>query len=591
MADNIQISDLKFDEIKNSLVNYLRTTTTFKDYDFEGSGIRTLIDLLAYNTFYYAFYSNMIANEMFLNSAKLESSLVSLTKPLGYVLINSTSAYSNVKLDNLNAGFDNISAFSKFSSFDANGTLYYFYNIKDVKIERVVNGETINYETNYFPIYEGKYLVYRQQVSVDLVKQQFFLSGLEIDPRTIVLETLNDGSTYDRWENYLVNTDVVIGPTSKVFFIERKNNGYEVLFGKQSETEESFSSIGRQIQEGETVLVSYLVSSGENANGIFSFNLSSDASGNNVKNENTQTITLFASKSGRSTPNLENVRFFAPKTFARQNRLVTKGDYYAILNELGYGEGSDPDFDFKVFGGEEATPPYYGRIFVSILDLNPTDPEDYTETNQINEVMAVLKSKSVVGILPEYIPPVEVKVKLEINASIPGVPTSVLNERTNSLRNAIITRYSTKKYNNDIIEEEIKDLARSAATGIIIRDEGIYLYATLPVEMSLNQQKILNFKNQIATNNFSVVANLTNFDIKSFQGQLFKYDKSTQQSISDTPVGEVDYDTGIVTLYRNLGVNETFTVKISCRDDNFYAKDEFIAYIQDSDLTIRITNT
>lgn len=591
MADNIQISDLKFDEIKNSLVNYLRTTTTFKDYDFEGSGIRTLIDLLAYNTFYYAFYSNMIANEMFLNSAKLESSLVSLTKPLGYVLINSTSAYSNVRLDNLNAGFDNISAFSKFSSFDANGTLYYFYNIKDVKIERVVNGETINYETNYFPIYEGKYLVYRQQVSVDLVKQQFFLSGLEVDPRTIVLETLNDGSTYDRWENYLVNTDVVIGPTSKVFFIERKNNGYEVLFGKQSETEESFSSIGRQIQEGETVLVSYLVSSGENANGIFSFNLSSDASGNNVKNENTQTITLFASKSGRSTPNLENVRFFAPKTFARQNRLVTKGDYYAILNELGYGEGSDPDFDFKVFGGEEATPPYYGRIFVSILDLNPTDPEDYTETNQINEVMAVLKSKSVVGILPEYIPPVEVKVKLEINASIPGVPTSVLNERTNSLRNAIIKRYSTKKYNNDIIEEEIKDLARSAATGIIIRDEGIYLYATLPVEMSLNQQKILNFKNQIATNNFSVVANLTNFDIKSFQGQLFKYDKSTQQSISDTPVGEVDYDTGIVTLYRNLGVNETFTVKISCRDDNFYAKDEFIAYIQDSDLTIRITNT
>lgn len=589
----IQISDLKFDSIKASLVSYMKSKDIFKDYDFEGSAMRTLIDLLAYNTFYYGYYSNMIANEMFLDTAKLEDSLISLTKPLGYLLSNSASSYASVRVTNLSGNGDKISAFSKFFGYDSTGNRFDFYNLRDVPINLNVTGQSSSYDTNFFTVYESKYLTYRQQVDVNFDRQEVLLVGVEIDPKTIVVEVENDG-VIERWENYLTNPDLITGPESKIFFLERKRNGYMILFGKMSETDESFSSVGKQISDGDVVLVSYLTSSGEIANNINTMNFESDINGANIITQNTDTVTLFSTKNGRSSPDLDSVRFFAPKSFASQNRLVTKGDYYAVLNQLGYGSGSNPDFDFKVFGGEEATPPYYGRVFVSIIDLNPENLQDFTEINQINEVMGVLKSKSVVTVLPEYIPPLEIPMKIIMNAVLPGASQNTISSRVVAIKNALETAYTTKKFNTDFIEEQIKDIVRATSPGIQISDNGVYLYSEIETTMA-GENKIINLKNPISTFDLgNIQISWTDSNIRDVytDKKLYKYSKENDELISPpTPVGEVDYDAGIITLYQILGVNTIpFKVQVRARDDNFYAKDEFVLYLPPSSLSLTINS-
>ena len=593
MADQqIQISDLKFDSIKTSLVSYMKSKDIFKDYDFEGSAIRTLIDLLAYNTFYYGYYSNMIANEMFLDTAKLEDSLISLTKPLGYLLSNSASSYTNVRMTNLSGTTDKISAFSKFFGYDSTGNRFDFYNIRDIPVKNIITGQASSFGTDFFAVYESKYLTYRQQVDVDFNKQEVLLVGKEIDPRTIVVEVENDG-VIERWENYLVNPDLITGPESKIFFLERKRNGYMVLFGKMSETDESFSSVGKQIGDGDTVLISFLTSSGDISNNINTMNFESDISGASVATTTLDVVTLFPTKNGRSTPDLDAVRFFAPKSFASQNRLVTKGDYYAILNQLGYGSGNDPDFDFKVFGGEEATPPYYGRVFVSIIDLNPQDLQDFTEINQINEVMSVLKSKSVVTVLPEYVSPVEIPMKLTITAIISGASQSTISSRLTLIKNALNNAYGIKKFNTNFIEEDIKDVIRSVSPGIIINDNNIALYSEYETTKG-GENKIINIKNPISTFDLgNVQISWTDSNVRDVyeNKKLYRYDKNNDELISTDAVGEVDYEQGIITLYQNLGANPSpFKIQVRARDDVFYAKDEFIAYLPPSNLSLTINS-
>lgn len=596
MENEIQISDLKFDSIRESLISYMKTKDSFKDYDFKGSAISTLIDLLAYNTFYYGYYANMVANEMFLDTAKLEDSLISLTKPLGYVLTNSKSAYTNVRLSNLN-GVDYISEFSTFRGYDANGNIFYFFNLNEVQVNTVITGETTTYETDFFPVYESKFLIFEQQVEVDLDSQQFLISGIEVDPTTIVIDVIEqEDRVKRRWDNYLANNDLITGPNSRLFFIERKKNGYMVLFGKNSESEESFASVGKQIQQGDVVLISYLTASGEIANNISNIEFISDNGGNDVLNPNTQTVTLFATKNGRSSPNLDSVRFFAPKNFASQNRLVTKNDYYAILNELGYGSGGNPDFDFKVFGGEEATPPTYGRVFVSILDLNPQDLQNFTEINQINEIMSILKSKSVVTILPEYMPPTEIPMKIIANCSMPGFPQSTINASLTVVKNALLSAYGTKKFNNNILEQQIKDIIRRSVSGIVVLDAGVFVYAKPIVKMTSGEIKTINLKNPINTNvEGNVRIEWTDSKIRDVYSskKLFKYNKNNEtQLISSDPVGEVNYEQGIITLYPQIGPNENqFEIEVRCKDDNFYAKDEFVLSTPISNIQVSITQT
>lgn len=603
MADKFQISDLTFDGIRTSLLNYLRTTDVFKDYDFEGSALRTLVDLLTYNTFYYGFYSNMIANEMFLDTAQLEKSMISLTKPLGYVVTSTAASTSTISLNNVNQNSNGLSYFSTFKGFDQNGSPYFFYNIDHIPIDTVIIGNVVTGKTKYFPIYEGKSRIFRQTIEIDLDTQTIFLEGKEIDPRTIVVEIAYEGGEYERLINYYTEPDAILDSTSKVFFIERKNNGYNLIFSKQSENDVNSGELGRPIGSTDDVRVSYLISSGSNSNSIGSFEFVSDSLGSQVQrqNETVEVIPLISSYGGRNEANLDTIRFFAPKTFAAQNRLVTKGDYYSLLNELGYSTNENPDFDFKVFGGEEATPRYFGRVFISILRLNPL-PGDISELNEVNRLLSIAKNKSVVTVLPEYIPPLEIDVRLVINAILPGATPSVINSRRTSIINSLMSRYGQKKYNNNFTTDEIKDIVRSSAPGISINDEDIFIFASIQIASSTPAQiRRINFKNKIST---SPIANVeitftgdtTQIVRDIFQTKkLYLYRTDTNSLLSDVPVGDIDYDNGYITLYQNLPqLPSPFIITAKTIDSLslnaiFSAKDEFVAYLKEENLQVNIS--
>lgn len=581
MANNIQISDLTFDGIRSSLVNYLKQQDTFTDYNFEGSGIRTLLDLLAYNTFYYAYYANMMANEMFLDTAKLENSMISLTKPLGYVVSSYTSAKATVRLNNVNSTISSLSPFSVFRGTDISGRPYFFYNTRSIPTG--VNASSPGtYRTDYFDVYEGKAATVRQLVSVDLTTQSFSLPGIDIDPRTILVEVGDvNGNNLVAWDSYLLNPDSVVGPDTEVFFVERTKTGYNVNFGRYTSNDIGNLSTGKQISSQNTVYVSYLVSSGSGGNGVANITFVSDARNQQITTATTETEISIIARGGVSTPDLDEIRFFAPKSFARQNRLVTKNDYYAILNELGYGAGGLPEFTYKIFGGEEATPPAYGRVFVSIIGLS--DSTSFTQANQINEVLSVLKSKSVVSILPEYLPPIEMGVILEINATHPDSDVQTINGQIRqAILSALNAAYGIKKYDNSIIEQDVIEIIRKAYSGVQVNSSGVFLTirAIMPSAIISNERK-MNFKSQ-----------LSSVSVSGFDGSVTAQNNGKYLYLSNpanaAPVGEVDLMNGVVTIYPNMTTNE-LTINAKFPNDTFIAKDEIVSYIKNSETDITIT--
>lgn len=588
MANNINISDLTFEGIKDSLIEYMKGQDTFKDYNFEGSGIRTLIDLLAYNTFYYGYYANMIANEMFLDTAKLENSMISLTKPLGYVVSKFKSARATLKMSYLNSNVAEISPFSVFRTTNNGGRPYFFYNINSVEISQNENSAGL-YETDYFDVYEAKGAVVRQLVNVDLETQNFTLGGNEIDPRTIVVEVGDvDGKNLVRWESYYLNPETAIGPNTEVFFVERIKTGYKINFGKYSSNDITSLSTGKLITNQDTVYVSYLISSGANGNNLSTMAFVSDSQRKQITTGSTELIVYIPSRGGVSTPDLDEIRFFAPKTFARQNRLVTKNDYYALLNELGYGSGDSPEFAYKVFGGEEASPPAYGRVFVSIIDLNPSDVSDFSKRNEINEVLSVLKTKSVVSILPEYLPPIEMGILLDISVAHSEAGRAGVGSKVKTaIKSVLSSEYGIKKYDRNVYVQDLIDTVKQAYTGLIVSPDSILvrIVGISPTSGIMNERKI-NFKNQLNS------VRIEGFDIVDGYvqniGKYLYYHNSKGVQIDNTPLGEVDFDNGIVTIYANITTNE-LTITVKPRDNNFLGKDELVNYIKDTEKDVTIT--
>lgn len=586
MASNdINISDLTFEGIKTSLINYLKTQNTFKDYNFEGSGIKTLVDLLAYNTFYYGYYANMMANEMFLDSAKLTNSMISLTKPLGYLVPGAISAKSSLKLTNTNF-VPQLSPFSTFRGRDISGRPYFFYNIDAVKVGQ--NLSNLTYETNYFEVYEGKSVVFRQLVDVNEEDQSIFLNDVDVDPRTIKIEVRYDGQgDLISWKNYLLYPETVITSDTEIFFLERVKNGYNLNFGKY--TFSDTGSVGKRIGPLDEVYVSYLISSGAGANNITNFTFVSDSTpGNTISKSGTQLQVLTSSLGGSSQPNLDEIRFFAPKSFARQNRVVTKNDYVAMLNELGYRTEGSTDLKFKVFGGEEATPPVYGRVFVSILNLNPL-----TQRSEINQVLSDLKDKSVVTILPEYVPPVEIRAFINANFGLQDSDVSFVKEEAlAAVRYNLGLAYSTKKFNNNFNKQEISNIIKNSYAGIEIFSEDVgFNFQTEIAQIAESVGSIgrrVNLKNKLSSVSITGIATAFTAKTASDTGKyLYLYSNANNQRQS-TIIGEVNFNDGIVIIYPQITSN-ALTINFEIVGQTFFAKDQIVSYILNTDTDITLT--
>lgn len=362
-----ELGKLEFLDIKRSLIQYLESQPIFAGYEFEGSALSSLLDILTYNTYYYAFYSNMTISEAFLDSAQRIESLISLTKPLGYTVPSKTSAKTEVIVTGV---IDNIIPRNTvFYGVDSEGSQFTFYNLVDIP---VVPGEP----TQPFFIYEGKSLIDTDVINqFDYERQRVVIVDDEFDLETIEVRVLNpETQEYETW-NRLDNIGYSNTIDQKIYFIERIETGFIISFG-------ILNSVGANIQSNVTsIRVRYLRSSGTSGNDIVLF---TSAVGTVVTDADAATY------GGKDDPSLDTIKFLAPKWFAAQERAVTVNDYKALIVEAGFFKTEN---EFSIYGGEEIYPRRYGRVFIT----------SQRQLNQVTDLMEFIRQKSIITILPEYV--------------------------------------------------------------------------------------------------------------------------------------------------------------------------------------------
>lgn len=385
MADRLKVTELDFDTIKTNLKNFLKQQTEFQDYDFEGSGLSVLMDILAYNTHYNAYYINMIANESFLDTALLRNSVVSHAKKLGYVPRSASApkAVIDVTIDSGTStpGFLTIPKGYSFLSNDIDGVTYNF-----VTLENHTKAKTGNtWIFNSIPIYEGQYNSYSYSYSqTDNPKQIFTIPDYSIDTKTLKV-TVQESSTNTNITVYSM-ADGVLGSTGndEVFFIqEGLDSQYQVYFGD--------NVFGKALPDGAIVTFEYLSTSGTGSNSANNFIATSSISGYS----SIIVDSVVPASGGAPRETVDEIKFAAPLQTLSQNRAVTKNDYIKLIQQR------YPYFDaVNVWGGEENNPPVYGKVFISAkpkLGFEVTDTvKDYLK----NEI---LKPISVLTVTPEIV--------------------------------------------------------------------------------------------------------------------------------------------------------------------------------------------
>ena len=407
------LTNLEFADIKNSLTDYLKTQPVFAGYDFQGSALSTIVDLLAYNSYYYAFYSNMITSEAFLDSAQRIESLISLTKPLGYTIPSKTAAKAKVFMT---GALTTIPRYSVFFGSDSEGTQYKFYSLEDIPV--------VESQTDEFYIYEGKSLIDIEAANeLDVERQRIVFADTDFDLETLEVKVRNPLTDTDEIWKRIDNIGYSNTIEEKIYFVERVETGFMISFGL-------VNSVGKNVPADVTsIRVRYIKTSGAKGNNISLF---SSTLGNVLVNDG------FPSFGGKNDPSIDNIKFLAPKWFAAQERAVTVNDYKALIMEAGFFADEN---EFNVYGGEDIVPKRYGRVFVTSQKLSA----------EVTDLMEFIKQRSVITILPEYVNSLALNVYVSFSFGFRdgvGRTTAVKQEYINLIKSLFADKYgTTRRYN------------------------------------------------------------------------------------------------------------------------------------------------
>ena len=395
----LRIAELDFDNIKFNLKNYLRSQNQFTDYDFEGSGINVLLDILAYNTHYMSYYLNMIGNEMFLDSAILRNSVVSHAKHMNYMPSSSRAATAVVNVviaDTLPAsGLSSytLPKYSEFQSQQIDGTNYTFVTTQAHTAALNVTSNTFTFSS--IEIKQGEKLTYNVAVTAGNTKRRFLIPSANVD--TTTLDVVVRASSVDTAEQvYSLAEDTLdITANSTVYFLEEDPSGqYAIYFGD--------GYIGRNLSDDNIVQLTYIDTSGEASNKANSFTLVSGTG--NFSNVVVNSVS--ASAGGAYKESIEKIKYTAPKYYTTQNRAVTTSDYEILLSK------DYPNIQAaSVWGGEENIPVQYGKVFISLV---PKAGYVITDIEKRRIIKELLENRNVVTITPEIVDPDYLYLKLYV---------------------------------------------------------------------------------------------------------------------------------------------------------------------------------
>jgi len=421
----LRIAELDFDQIKSNLKTFLTAQTSFSDYDFEGSNLSSLLDVLAYNTHYNAYLANMVMNEMFLDSAIKRSSAVSIAKHLGYTPTSARGAVADIDVVVTSpTGLPTSLTMDRYTQFTTSidGTTYTFATTEDMTSLR----SGLTYTFNDVSVVEGTIQNFNYIVADNSTEIKYVLPSASIDTTTLQVSVQTSPSDLTTTV-YTLATDITgLDGTSTIFFLEQNSRErYEINFGD--------GIIGKQLTKGNIVKLQFLVTSGAVAN-VSDTTSQTFSALSSIGGSTLVAVTVNSnSTGGADEETITSIKYNAPKVNATGNRLVTASDYEALLTSR------YPNFEsISVWGGEENDPPIYGKVIISLKPFNGSTVSDTTKNSIIADT---LKSKKVLAIQPEFVDPTYYYVNLTVNASYNPSQTTLTSTAVKSLINSAVTAY------------------------------------------------------------------------------------------------------------------------------------------------------
>ena len=443
----LEVTEFDFDEVKENLKIFLRSQNEFTDYDFEGSGMNILLDVLAYNTHYLGFNANMLANEMFLDSASLRSSIVSHSKTLGYVPTSARAAKATVDVTlNTNETTITMSAGTVFNT-TVDDVSYKFSTITDVTKSNTGGGiPFLNTD-----IYEGTFITTRYTVNTSDIDQRFLLTDNRADTSTLTVK-VQTSSTDSTSTTYTEATDITqVTASSAVYFLQEVEAGlYEIYFGD--------GVIGQALSDDNIVILTYIVSNKSAANGAALFTNAAVIGGVS----DIAVATVAAASAGSEPETLQSIKYNAPLSYASQGRCVTAEDYKVYAKRFFPNTQS-----VQVFGGESGSfdtslgavsTPEYGKVFISIKS---TTGNDLTATEK-STLISSLAPFTVASITPVIVDPQTTRLILNISFKFDS-------SKTTETQTSLITKVSSElqNYNTTTLSKFESAFRHSKITGII----------------------------------------------------------------------------------------------------------------------------
>ena len=555
----VNFANLDFDQIKTSIKDYLRSNSNFTDYDFEGSNLSVIIDTLAYNTYITSYNANMVANEVFIDSATLRENVVSLARNIGYVPRSKRSARAKISFFVDTSNFTNVP-----TQLTLKGGLvcttrsfgdesYSFIIPSDITVPVTDNIA----EFNDIEVYEGTRITENFTVNSFDLNQRYILSNAGIDTRTLSVSVRpSELSTVSRKYN-LADSLFDVTPQSTVFFIQEvEDERYELIFGD--------GVFGVPLEEPNYITVSYTVSNGANANNLSSFVFSGtivDQSERVITSGISLITTVEASTLGSEIETVESIKKYATRIYASRNRAVTAADYEALIPTI-YPETES----VSVYGGEELTPPQFGKVFISIKPYN----DRYLSNLIKDNIKRELRQYAVAGIIPEIIDLkylyVEATANVYYNTNlapsanfIKSIISSNVNTYADSTElNKFGARFKYSKFLN-IIDGSHESVTSNITNIIIRRDLRAVLNTFAEYEICFgNRFHIKNVNGyNIKSSGFRIsgisdtvyMSDVPNSNMRTGSINIFKLNSPTEPQIVKRNVGVIDYIKGEIKLY------------------------------------------
>lgn len=548
-----QFTNLNFEDIKSSIKDYLRANTNFTDYDFEGSNLSVIINLLAYNSYITAYNTNMVVNETFIDSATLRENVVSLARNIGYVPRSKRAAKATVDffVTGISTTTDTISFQPGVVANGSVSDVNFIFSLPE-KVTVAADSGT-SYGT--LEIYQGQYLENSWTVNNSQPNQRYIIPNDSVDTSTLRIRVKNTSTDTTSTEYQLVDNILGITSTSNIYLIqETTDEKYEILFGD--------GIFGKKLQSGNVITASYVKTNGKEGNGVSDFRFAGTIFDENNANITSFSVDLTAqvpSENGDEIEPVESVKYYAPRLYSSQHRAVTASDYEAILPTL------YPNIEsVSAYGGEDLNPPQYGRVFIAAKPRNGSFLSDFTK----KQLLQSLKNYSVAGIVPQFEDLkylyVEIDSYVYYNTNFVGDPNSlkadVVSAITSYSRSSEMNQFGGRfKYSKTCsLIDNVNTAITSNITTVRIRRD-------LVASISQPAQYELCFDNQFYNGKKNYNIKSTGFSVFGIEGTCYFSDEVVNgsnignlflfQEISDeeinilsTKFGTVNYDTGEILI-------------------------------------------